>query len=239
MEARAALDRLATLPPEIGVPALVALRHLAMEVADVWDSVDVWDAAKVLAHAMRDVGDTFLSIVDALADGNLRAALLPLPDDSSLRDALRALTRDDPPTAQRLAFALHGRFWRDALLALLVAPLHHARAVWHALDAEVRRAISTAIPVTAPDAAMSADLASIDALMLKALSTDDAALRNDVFAALTKRPETIRVMWESLPPEARHALRAHPAVAVAIADRDVPSPAAGGHGGARRSRFPR
>jgi len=204
---RAALQQLASAAPDADVPARCALDRLATK------NADVWDAAKVLAHAMRHVGDAFLSIMDALADDGLRQALLPLPEDAALADALRALVRDNPVGGRTLACALHDRDRRQALRALLMAEPHHAAAVWQALDDATRRAIGAEVAAASPDADPLAVHDPIAALALAAVHADDADLRAAGITALAARPDVLRARWGALPTEMQHILRSHLAVA--------------------------
>jgi len=139
---RHAFDHLASLPPEVAVPTCVALTQLTP-----WSAPE---AAVALANALRKHGDLFVALADALANDRLRQELLPLPEDAALAGALRAMAHDAPPSARRLALALRGHSWRDALHALLHAPPQHAGAVWQALDDDAQRGIEAVVfPVVA------------------------------------------------------------------------------------------
>ena len=214
---RAALDRLAALPPEVAIPTTFALHRWTARRARASD------AAEAIASTLQAYGDVFLSIVDALADDELLDALLPLPGSARQANALRALVRDDLITGRSLAYAMHERSWRPALLALLHAPPQHAAAVWQALAIRERRAIVDDLPVGTKEC-ISLDVPDpVADLALAALQSGDPALRDASVTALAQRPATLRARWDDLPPEARHALRTHPAVAVVVADRDAPS----------------
>ena len=202
---RRALDRLAALPPEVAIPTTFALRR-----RNYWN---VRDTAATVATALRAHGDVFLALADAVTNNDLRDALLPLPEDAAHADALRVLARDDPPTAQRLAYALRGRFWRDALLAQLHASPRHAAAVWQALDDAMRQAICTAFTAAPPHVTSLAERDPIAALALAALHAEDDDIRTAGVAALAQRTETLRALWGTLPPEVQQTLRAHLAVA--------------------------
>ena len=202
-----ALQRQASLPPAVALPITLALARLSAK------RVDVQDAAEAVADALRAHGDVFLSIVDALADDGLRAAVLPLPEDAALADALRVLVRDDPVGGRALACALHARHGRPALLALLHAPPHPAGAVWQALAETVRHAIVGDLPAETTECAALAVHDPLAALALAALHADDADLRTAGGAALTARCARIRAIWEDLPLAVRHDLGALPAFA--------------------------
>jgi len=204
---RQALARLAALPPENAVPVLVALNQHAMR------RTDAADAAEALTDALHAHGGVFLALTDALADDDLRAALLPLPEDAALADALRGLAHDDLPTVRRLAQALRDQFWRDALLALLHAPLHSARAVWQALSDDARRAIGAIVAAAPTDADPPAVSDPIAALALAASQSERDDLRNAGRAALTAHSARIRAIWEHLPPEIQQMLGEMPAFA--------------------------
>ena len=218
---RAMLARIASLPQEISVPAHVALHR--------WTTrrTHAHDAADALASALRGHGDVFLAMMDALTDA-LRAAVLPLPEDPARARALRALVRDHPVYGRTLACALHTRSWRNALEALLYAPPAHADAIWRTLAHAQRRAVARTLPAGAEECALRAGRDSVADLALAALQSSDPSLRDAGVAALAQRTEILRARWDALPPEVRQTLRGVPAVAVAVADRDAPSPTAQG-----------
>ena len=201
---RQALDRLARFPPEVAVPTCVALTQVTPRDAPV--------AADALADALQAHGDLFLELADALTD-DLRAAVLPLPEDAALADALRGLAQDDPVTARRLAHAFHTSSWRDALLALLHAPQTHAAAVWQAFDDDAQRAIGAVIGAAPSDAAPLAVHDSIAALALTALQSEHDDLRNAGHAALIARPDLVRAFWDRLSPDVQHILARRPTFA--------------------------
>ena len=204
----AALARLASLPPDISMPVLVTLGQY-----DRFSVLDRRTAAAVVAHALHAHGDVFLDIADAQANEHLRQALLPLPKDAALADALRALAQDDLPTARRLAQALHTSSWRDALITLLHAPPAHAAAVWHALNDSARRAIGAVVAAAPSDADPLAVFDPIAALALAASQSARDDLRNVGSAAFAARCARIRAIWEDLPLAVRHDLGALPAFA--------------------------
>jgi len=208
---RRALEILATLPPEVAMPTSVALHQRATR------SADASDAADALADALRDHGDLFLELADALTD-DLRAAVLPLPEDAARAGALRAMAHDAPPSARRLALALRGHSWRDALAALLHAPPRHAGAVWQALAETERHAIVGELPAGTPKCAPRAVHDPLAALALAAVHAPDVDLRAAGVTALAARPDVLRACWTALPPDARQSLLVHPAVA------DLPTP---------------
>jgi len=216
----AALARLASLPPDISMPVLVTLGQY-----DRFSVLDRRTAAAVVAHALHAHGDVFLDIADAQANEHLRQALLPLPKDAALADALRALARVDPPAAQRLAYALHDRSWRALLLALLQMPLPYVVVVWDTLSWEDRRAIGRAIPdgPLKPDGRALHNIAA--ALVLTALSADNADLRNAGIAALATHPMLLRAIWMHAPPEVRQTFETHPGVADLILPTETPTDA--------------
>jgi len=205
---RRALDRLASLPPAEGAPAHLAIHRWIADDRPAHRS----EGATALAHVLRAHGAMFLALADALTD-DLRAAVLPLPEDAALADALRALVRDNPVGGRTLACALHDRDWRQALRALLMAEPHHAAAIWQALDDATRRAIVAAITAAPSDADPLAVHDSIAALALAALRHGDADLRTAGGAALTARSARIRAIWDDLPLAVRHDLGALPAFA--------------------------
>jgi len=201
---RQALDRLASLPPDVAVPTCVALTRLTP-----WNAAD---AAAALADTLQAHGDAFLSIMNALADG-LRGAWPPPQDDSALACALRALARDDPPTARRLAQAFHTSSWRDALIALLHAPQTHTVAVWQALDNAAQRGVVSVLAAAPPDADPPVIRDLLAVLALPAAHSGDADLRAAGVAALTARPKMTRTIWEQLPSAVQQSLGALPAFA--------------------------
>jgi len=154
-----------------------------------------------------------LELAEALANDHLRQALLPLPKDAALADALRALAQDDLPTARRLAQALHTSSWRDALITLLHAPPAHAAAVWHALNDSARRAIGAVVAAAPPDADPLAVHDPIAALALAALHADDADLHDAGVTALAARSGHVRAIWERLSPKVQQTLGAIPDLA--------------------------
>ena len=129
---RQALARLVSLPPEIAVPARLALGRINAR------GVSPYDAAGGLASALRMHGDLFLSIVDASAD-DLQHNLLPSSEDAAWTVALRDLTRDDPFTAYRLAYVRHDGRWREAIRLTLSLPQHLRAAVAPAADTLIAR----------------------------------------------------------------------------------------------------
>jgi len=216
----AALTPLTSLPPEVAVPALVAL-----DAMPATNDAQRHEAADALAHALHRHGDIVLVLADALAHDSLRAALLPLPEDARQADALRALVRDDPVGGRALACALHDRVWRRALPLLLTAPPQHAAAIWQALAETDRRAITRRLPSGAlPTDGTHGGRDPVAALALDALQSGDPDLQDASVTALAARPATLRAMWNNLPPETQRALGAHPAVAVVVADLGHPSP---------------
>jgi len=202
---RAVIDRLALLPPEAAMPVRVALNQ--------WERHEALasDAAAVIAAALRGHGD--LALADALTDA-LRTIELPLPEENAaLADALRAMMRDHPPTAQRLAYAIRTKLRRAALLALLTAPPRHAGAVWKALAETDRRAIVGELPAGTLEWTSPAECDSIATFALAAVHAPDVDLRAAGVTALAARPDVLRACWTALPLDARKMLRAHPAVA--------------------------
>jgi len=215
---RAVIDRLAALPPAVAIPTQVALHRWVTRRAHPSDAADA------VAAALHAHGDVLLEIADGLADAALRAALLPLPKRKKTVMALRALVRDDPVGGRALACALHDRAWRRAIPLLLTAPSQHAAAVWQALTERERRAIVGVLPAGAQRSDLRAARDPAAALALAALQSGDPDLRDASVTALAQRPATLRARWDDLPPEARHALRTHPAVAVVVADLGHPPP---------------
>ena len=204
-----ALARLAALPPAVSVSTHVALKR--------WKPWNAIDAAAAVADALHAHGDVFLALADAITNADLRQALLPLPEDAAQANALRELARDDPPTAQRLAHALRGRLWRDALARLLHAPPHHAVAVWQALSDDMRQEIVAVVSAETSDADPPAIRDPIAALALAALQSEHDDLRNAGHAALTARSARIRTIWMQTMPEMQQMLGALPAFADLIA----------------------
>jgi len=208
---RQALDRLAALPPAVAIPTSIALT--------CWTPWNAADASAAGADALRAHGDVFLTLTDALAHtealmhDDLRQALLPLPEDAALADALRALARDDPLVAQRLAYGLRDRSWRDALEPLLDASQPHANAVWNALDDAMRRGIASVLAAELLDANPLAVHDPIAALALAAVHVGDDDLRTAGVAALSARPGIVRAIWEQLPLAVQRKLGDLPAFA--------------------------
>ena len=202
---RRAPARLAQLPPGIAVPT-----HRALDRWMAWHDANAADA---LADALQAHGDVFLEIAAAVTGDDRRAALLPLPEDAALADALRALAGDDPPVAQRLACARHERYGRAALLALLAAAPAHADAVWSALAETDRRSIVDEVRAEMLEWTSLAERAPIAALALAALQSGCADLRNAGRTALAARPAPVRAIWAQRPPSVQQTFGDRPACA--------------------------
>ena len=204
---RRMVDRLTALPPEIAIPSRFALHQ--------WETGSAYaqSAADALADALCGHGDLFVALADALADERLRAALLPLPEDVALADALRNLAQDDLPTARRLAHAIQDHDRSATLQALLAAPPQHAVAVWQALDNDALRAIGAGVDLSPSDGDPPVIRDPIVAIALTALQSGDDNLRMASVTVLAARPDVLRAIWMTLPLEVRQMLRTHPAVA--------------------------
>jgi len=153
-----------------------------------------------------------LVIADALADDR-RAVLLPLTEDAALANALRAMMRDHPPTAQRLAHAIRTQDRRAALAALLAAAPAHADAVWSALAETDRCSIVDEVRAETQEWTSLAERDPIAALALAALHADDADLHDAGVTALAARSGHVRAIWGRLSPKVQQTLGAIPGLA--------------------------
>ena len=209
---RQALARLAALPPEVAIPVRFTLNQWAQrEESDVVPDI-ASDTAAAVAFALRDHGDVLLVIADALADDR-RAVLLPLTEDAALANALRAMMRDHPPTAQRLAHAIRTQDRRAALAALLAAAPAHADAVWSALAETDRCSIVDEVRAETQEWTSLAERDPIAALALAALHADDADLHDAGVTALAARSGHVRAIWGRLSPKVQQTLGAIPGLA--------------------------
>jgi len=228
---RSAMDVIVSLPPEVAIPTLVALRHW------MTGSVDVHILAECMRHAFRLHGTVFLTVVDALADDHLRTILLPLPDHPPLADALRHLARSDPVIAHRLAHAIRMRSWRDVCAALCAAAHDDAHTAFMALPDAVQSAIVADIEATFLSIAcvertdeLRVSWRSIvrthplAAIALAALAFDDPDDRGNAARILEHYPAIIRVFLPLLHPDHGATLRARDAVRIAIADLESSPP---------------
>ena len=236
------LERIEALPPDVAIPALATLNQ--------WRGFtdDSDDRASALAFALRAHGDVVVDLVATLHDEPLRAALLPLPKERALAQALVALARDDLPMGRDLALAVRKRLWVNASAALLHAPAHHADAVLTAMPANDRAALLSnaerVIPRIAADERCAEDLHTAyrqiaashprAALALAALAADDDAMRERGIAVLGATPDIVRSLLPLLSPRIQTALRTQLTANAITVPTTVRNPTDETHRAARR-----
>jgi len=227
---RQALDALVALPRAAKLPAFYALGALvAASDPDVRHQ-----AAEGLAHALRDHGNGFLALVDALADAP-RREILPLPRSAKRAVAVRALAAADPLTAHRLAHALRSRNPTAAFNALADAPFDVLTRIGIILpDALQQSALNNlhalASAVAAPggvDALVQTLHAWRDGndllplLALRMLIDDDEARRTRGVALLAGRTGLASTLLPLLCDDVRMLLERDSRIAIAGADLPV------------------
>jgi hypothetical protein len=224
---RQALDALVALPRAAKLPAFYALGALVA----VSDPDVRHQAAEGLAHALRDHGNGFLALVDALADAP-RREILPLPRSAKRAVAVRALAAADPLTAHRLAHALRSRNPTAAFNALADAPFDVLTRIGIILpDALQQSALNNlhalASAVAAPggvDALVQTLHAWRDGndllplLALRMLIDDDEARRTRGVALLAERIGQATTLLPLLCDDVRMLLECDSRIAIAGAD---------------------
>ena len=224
---RQALDALVALPRAAKLPAFYALGALvAASDPDVRHQ-----AAEGLAHALRDHGNGFLALVDALADAP-RREILPLPRSAKRAVAVRTLAAADPLTAHRLAHALRSRNPTAVFNALADAPFDVLTRIGIILpDALQQSALNNlhalASAVAAPggvDALVQTLHAWRDGndllplLALRMLIDDDEARRTRGVALLAERIGQATTLLPLLCDDVRMLLECDSRIAIAGAD---------------------
>ena len=224
---RRILDRLLDFPPERAVPLLDALA--SMSIMDR-HTPTLMTAADAVMSMLRAHGDIVRAIIDVLSP-RLLSAILPLPDDPPLADALSRAITVDPPSVYRLTHALHARHCKAITAAMLAAPQACVASIWHALPDDVRTSImddaATYLSMHAgyesPENAirLQRHLFATNpaaALAMSALISDDLDVRANGIATLVAHPNISRRVMISLQREHYEALRTSPAMGIIVAD---------------------
>jgi hypothetical protein len=128
-----ALKTLIDIPPSAALTAFYALDALAQ----AYGSFEQQDAGAGLATALRDHGDCFTAIVSALSP-DVRAAVLPSPDDPQVGSALHAIAAVDPLIAHHLAHTLETGN-PTAVLSVMAASPEKTQRIWQYLSHTLRR----------------------------------------------------------------------------------------------------
>jgi len=225
---RAILARMADLPPDVALPALFVLAQRKERHANAHA------AASAVAISLQRHGDLSVEIVDTLADDDMRAELLPSPNHAPTAEALRALARDDPSAAQRLAHALQRGAWDLVLAAIRATPQGHAESVlmalWESPAADAHPIVGA---ITAHLTALAAE-GEADALITRwrrlsrthpnlalailALPAHDPAQYPDKIATIAAHAQMLRTLFPLLRSDMRTILRRHPVIDIALAD---------------------
>jgi len=223
---RQALDALVALPRAAKLPAFYALGALvAASDPDVRHQ-----AAEGLAHALRDHGNGFLALVDALADAP-RREILPLPRSGRRAAAVRAIAAADPLVAHRLAHALQSRSPTAMLDALTDAPFDVLARIWRLLPKALQQSIlgdrdtlihGVAALERANDLAYVLRAWNEDdptvLLALRLLIDDDARRQERGVAILAQQPDMAASLLPLLREDLRALLVRDPRIVVAGAD---------------------
>ena len=228
---RQALSALAALPPAVALPALHAIAALTQTLT----SSDQRHAGACLARALRHHGNSFLTLVDALADTQ-RTAILPPPRSAPCVAAVRAIAAVDPLVAHRLAHALQSRTLTAVLDALTDAPFDTLTRIWRLLPKALQQSVLGDLHTLASAAATSGhadtltqalrtwrdDGTPLPLLALRMLINDDAERRTRGAAILTQRIDVAASLLPLLREDLRTTLESAPVIAFAGAD--LPSP---------------
>jgi len=211
---RHALTRLESLPPDIAIPSLFALERCVPG-----DVVSCRDSAAGFAHALRTHGDIFLDVVDAIADPDMRDALLPSFNSIALTHAVRSLARDDPWAAQHVAHAVNGRLVDTVIQTLRTTTSPRAVSV---LDAIIASDHPFAHDLAASLSSLAADgcadalnaawrrmvaLHPREALALATLTADTPDDRVDGIRMLATHPDSLHLIWDYVSPQVRESFR--------------------------------
>jgi hypothetical protein len=228
---RQALDAINSLPPATTRPALLALGVLA-SASDLGLRIQ---AGRALAHVLRDHGDCFLTLVDALADVP-RTAILPLPQSGRRAAAVRAIAAADPLVAHHLAHALQSRSPTAMLDALTDAPFDALARIWGLLPKDLQQSVpgdrdtlihGVAAPERANDLAFVLRAWNVDdplvLLALRLLIDDDVRRQERGVAILAQHPDMAASLLPLLREDLRALLVRNPRIVVAGADLPPPS----------------
>jgi uncharacterized membrane protein YeaQ/YmgE (transglycosylase-associated protein family) len=225
---RQALAALAALPPSAALPAFHALDALAA----ASNLVQRRQAGEELARALRNHGNGFLALVDALADVP-RTAILPQPRSAPRAVAVRAIAAADPLAAYRLAHALRKGKSDAVLNALMDAPFDTLTRIWRLLPETLQHAVlgdldallrDVAAPGRVDDLAQALQDWGADAplplLALRMLIGDSEERRAWGISALARRPDVAAALLPLMHADARMLLEHD--VRIAIAGADLP-----------------
>jgi len=223
---RQALDSLDALPPAATLPALLALEVLA----SASDPVLRRQAVCSLAHVLRDHGDCFLALVDALAN-TLRKETFPRPRSATCVAAVRTIAAADPLAAYRLAHALRDGNAAVVLDALADSPLEKTLHLWRLLPEALQQFVrgdcdallrDVAAPGRADALAQALRAWNEDdppvLLALRLLIDDDARRQERGGAILAQQPDLAAALLPLLREDLRAVLVRDPHIAVAGAD---------------------
>jgi hypothetical protein len=227
---RQALDAIDSLPPAATRPALFALGMLASA-----SNPDLRGQARsALAQALRDHGDCFLALVDALADEQ-RIEILPLPRSAPHAAAVRAIAAADPLVAHHLAHALRFRNPTAALDALTEAPFDALTRIWRLLPKALQQFVlgdrdallhNVAAPGCGDDLAQALQAWGADdplpLLALRMLIGDSEERRAWGISALAQRPDVAAALLPLMHADARMLLERDSRIAIAGADLPPP-----------------
>jgi hypothetical protein len=225
---RQALAALAALPPSAALPAFHALDALAA----ASNLVQRRQAGEELARALRNHGNGFLALVDALADVP-RTAILPPPRSAPRAVAVRAIAAADPLAAYRLAHALRKGKSDAVLNALMDAPFDTLTRIWRLLPETLQHAVLGDLDALLRDVAAPGrvdDLAQalqdwgaddpLPLLALRMLIGDSEERRAWGISALAQRPDVAAALLPLMHADARMLLEHD--VRIAIASADLP-----------------
>jgi hypothetical protein len=223
---RQALDSLDALPPAATLPALLALEVLA----SASDPVLRRQAVCALAHVLRDHGDCFLALVDALAN-TLRKETFPRPRSATCVAAVRTIAAADPLAAYRLAHALRDGNAAVVLDALADSPLEKTLHLWRLLPEALQQFVrgdcdallrDVAAPGRADALAQALRAWNEDdppvLLALRLLIDDDARRQERGVAILAQQPDMAASLLPLLREDLRALLVRDPRIVVAGAD---------------------
>jgi len=241
---RQTLDTITALSPSVAIPALHALDALTQATKPVSQR----QAGASLAQALRNHGNGFLALVDALADAP-RTAILPQPRSAPRAVAVRAIAAADPLAAYRLAHALRKGKSDAVLNALMDAPFDTLTRIWRLLPETLQHAVLGDLDALLRDVAAPGrvdDLAQalqdwgaddpLPLLALRMLIGDSEERRAWGISALAQRPDVAAALLPLLRDDRRTMLASDPTIAFAGADLPPSRLSVHGRGRARRRR---
>jgi hypothetical protein len=232
---RQALDALAALPPSAALPSLHALDALTQAT----ESFSQRQAGASLAQALRNHGDGFLALVDALAD-TPRKETFPRPRSATCVAVVRTIAAADPLAAYRLAHALQSRSPTAMLDVLAAAPLDKMLHLWRVLPKALQQSAlgdrhaltSAAAAPGGADALMQTlraweeDNDPLPLLALRMLIDDNPDRRARGVALLAQQPDLAVSLLPLLHHDLRMLLERDSHIAVAGADLPPSRPSA-------------